>query len=365
MQPRIYLSPPYLTQKESVLVQEALASNWVAPTGPFISEFEANICNYTGAAACAATITGTSAIHLALILAGVQTGDSVVLPTFTFAATVNPVFYCGATPIFIESESATWGMCPDTLRTALLTMKKLPKAIIVVHPYGNAAHIEELGNIAHEFNITLIEDAAAALGTLFKGRQVGTFGAMGVFSFNGNKIITTSQGGALIANDATLIEKAKHISMQAKVSGIGFEHDSVGYNYRMSNVLAAIGIAQLETIDERIAQKRKTHDQYQNTLQNFNITFVDEIPETRYNRWLTNVLFENEEQVLKVSQILLNQRIECRRLWKPLHTQAFCSSFEYFGNEMSGNFYKKGLSLPSGIGLLENEVNDICDLIIK
>jgi dTDP-4-amino-4,6-dideoxygalactose transaminase len=362
---RIFLSPPFLAQKEQVYVNQILASNWVAPTGPHITKFENEIGKYIKTDFCTATVTGTSAIHLALIVLGIKPGDEVVVPTFTFAATVNPILYLGAKPVFIESESQTWGMCPDTLRDKLSKNGKKPKAIIVVHPYGNTAKIVDLLHVANEFSIPVIEDAAAALGSTYKGKHVGTFGLMGAFSFNGNKIITTSQGGALISNNQELIAQARQLSMQSKIPGIGFEHDAIGYNYRMSNVLAGIGLAQLETIETRVQRKREVFEMYRNAFQNTPISLMDEIPEARYSRWLTNLQFENEKQVLAAANALEKENIECRRLWKPLHTQTFCKEFEYFGNEASMDFYKKGLSLPSGLELSNEQINRIAEIVNK
>lgn len=371
MNERIFLSPPYVCGDESQKLQQALSSNWIAPVGSYIDEFENNICNHSQSKACTVTITGTAALHLALILAGVQKGDEVILPTFTFVATLNPILYLQAIPVFVESEHETWGLCPDALRDLLITRKKKPKVIIVVHAYGNSAKISELITIANEFDIPVIEDAAAALGTKYNNQQVGTFGKFGIYSFNGNKIITTSQGGAIVSNDILAIQQSKHLSMQSKLQGIGFEHDGVGYNYRMSNVLAAIGVAQLSSIEQRVAVKRRIYNYYKDKLKNCGVIISEEIIGSKNNRWLSNLVLNfninpmiNESKILKVNAELHKLNIESRRLWKPLHMQSFCKDYEYVGNNYSYLLYTRGLSLPSGLDLTNEDLDKICDCVI-
>jgi dTDP-4-amino-4,6-dideoxygalactose transaminase len=361
----IYLSAPNVSKLEFETVQKALESGWIAPQGPFISQFEEVIKSYLDSNYCLATISGTAALHLALITLGIAENDIVLLPTFTFAATLNAILYQKAIPIFIESESVTWGINPETLRNVILKLPKKPKVIIIVHAYGTPVLLDDIMSIANEFEIPVIEDAAAALGSTYKNKKLGTFGEIGIFSFNGNKIITTSQGGAIVSNNDKLIQKARHLSAQAKIDGNGFEHDSIGYNYRLSNILAALGIAQFESLENKIAIKRSIIERYQANLKFAGIDFLNEPIHCFSNRWLSNVLFENEKIVWRVIEKLNANQIESRRLWKPLHLQTPFKEFKYYGDNFSEKVYKNGLSLPSGTALGLEEVDKISQIVLE
>lgn len=293
---QIPLAVPHMSGKEQKYIQQAFETNWIAPLGPNVDQFEANLATYTGAKDVAVTNSGTSAIHLALTLLNVQKGDTVFCSTFTFIASINPALYLGATPVFIDSEIDTWGMSPIALANALedaASKNKLPKAIIVVHLYGQSCKMDEIMALANRYDIPVIEDAAESLGSTYKGRQLGTIGTFGIYSFNGNKIITTSGGGALVSNDTKQIEKARHLASQAKEDAPYYSHREVGFNYRLSNVLAGIGIAQLDVLEERITKKRAIFQAYEAAFaDNSALTFLPEWQETFNNRWLTTVLLE-------------------------------------------------------------------------
>jgi len=364
---RIFLSPPHMSGKEIEFVQKAFESNWIAPLGPYVEEFENKIAKYIHVNSCAVLNSGTSAIHLALILSEVGEGDFVVCPSFTFSATANPILYQKAVPVFIDSEKETWNMDPDLLLKAVLECikkGKKPKAIIVVHLYGMPAKINAIKKIADDFEITLIEDAAESLGSTYQDKQTGSFGKFGILSFNGNKIITSSGGGALVCNETALIEKAKFFATQSRDKAPHYEHSEIGYNYRMSNICAAIGSAQLDLIDERVKQRRAIYDFYKNNLSDItDITFTPEPSENQSNRWLTAILLPNPELAVKIRLGLENHQIESRPLWKPLHLQPIFKYFPSFLNGNSANFFQHGLCLPSGSALTQTELSQICTLI--
>ena len=353
---KIWLSPPHMGGREQHYVNEAFASNWVAPLGANVDEFEKAICGFTGAAHAAALTSGTGALHLALVLLGVGAGDEVICQSFTFSASANPIAYQGAVPVFVDSEPETWNMCPSLLRKAVedrIAKGRRPKAIIVVHLYGIPAKMDEIGQIAREFGIPLIEDAAEALGSVYKGKACGTIGDLGILSFNGNKIITTSGGGALISHDGEAIRKARFLATQARDPAPHYQHSHIGYNYRLSNILAGIGRGQMEVLPQRVEKRRENHAWYAHAFAGLDgVSFLPE-PEGHFsNRWLTCVLVEpsrlNGVDRERIRLALESENIESRPLWKPLHMQPVFSGCPYYGNGLSAYLFEKGLCLPSG-----------------
>lgn len=356
---RIYLSPPHMGGAEQKYVKDAFDSNWVAPLGANVNFFEQSLSEYCGSGHVAVLSSGTAAIHLALILCGVGPGDEVIASSFTFSATINPVKYLGAKPILIDSERSTWNMDPDLLNTAIINRISKgikPKAIIPVHLYGMPARMDEIMEIANHYEIPVIEDAAEALGSKYRGKQVGTMGKMGILSFNGNKIITTSGGGALMSHDAEIIEKAKFLATQARDKAPHYQHSQIGYNYRMSNVLAGIGRGQMEVLSQRVNERRENFNYYKAALKDIDgISFLNE-PNAAFfsNHWLTTILMDPEKCSITrqhIENLFANADIECRPLWQPMHKQpvfAGCLSFE---NGTSEYLFRNGLCLPSGSNL--------------
>jgi len=369
--PRIWLSSPHIGISELQYVNDAFATNWVAPLGPHVNAFEQGLKEQTKTKHAAALSSGTSAIHLALILLGVKAGDTVFCQSITFSASANPIAYQGAIPVFIDSEMDTWNMDPVLLRTALEEAKqfsKLPKAIIPVHLYGMPAKMNEILSIAKEYGVPVIEDAAEALGSNIEKKPCGSIGEFGVLSFNGNKIITTSGGGALLSENAEMIEKARFLATQARDVAPHYQHSQIGYNYRMSNVLAGIGRGQLEVLDERVKARRSNFERYKLyfTKQNaagFNIQFQEEPSGFYSNRWLTCILVDpNTNKGLTREEIRLamdEENIETRPLWKPMHQQPVFASSKSYLNGVSDKLFKNGLCLPSGSNLTEEEFERI------
>jgi len=368
---KIWLSSPHIGTNELQYVNEAFATNWIAPLGPHVNAFEQGLQVQTQTKHAAALSSGTSAIHLALILLGVKAGDTVFCQSITFSASANPIAYQGAIPVFIDSESDTWNMDPALLKAALQETKqngKLPKAIIPVHLYGMPAKMQDIISIANEYGVPVIEDAAEALGANIDGKPCGSFGEFGVLSFNGNKIITTSGGGALLSENAEMIEKARFLATQARDSAPHYQHSHIGYNYRMSNVLAGIGRGQLDVLGDRVAARRKNFDRYKSYFskwnnQGFNIQFQEE-PEGYYsNRWLTCILVEpTSNKGLTREKIRLTmdlENIETRPLWKPMHQQPVFATSKNYLNGVSDMLFENGLCLPSGSNLTEDEFNRI------
>lgn len=376
MNNKIWLSSPHMGGKEEVYVKEAFDTNWIAPLGPHVDGFENDLCNFTGVKAAAALSSGTAAIHLSLILLGVKAGDEVICQSFTFSASANPVVYQGATPVFVDSETDTWNMCPKHLRWAIedrVSKGKKPKAIIPVHLYGMPAKMEEIINIAAEFNIPIIEDAAEAIGSCINNKACGSFGELGVLSFNGNKIITTSGGGALIGENENYIKQARFLATQARDAAPHYQHSHIGYNYRMSNVCAAIGRGQMEVLQDRIAKRRSNHAYYANHLADIaGITFLAEPAGYFSNRWLTAILvdasktngFKTREDIRLA---LEKENIESRPLWKPMHLQPVFAHAPFYGDGTSEKLFNDGLCLPSGSNLtlldLERVVNGITRIL--
>jgi dTDP-4-amino-4,6-dideoxygalactose transaminase len=370
---RIWLSKPHMSEFEMQFVNEAFKTNWIAPLGPNVDAFEKELQNLIKSNSAVALASGTSAIHLALILLGIKKDDLVFCQSFTFSASANPIVYQGANPVFIDSEEETWNMDPTLLLTALQEAKvngTLPKAIIVVHLYGMPAKMNEILTIANEFGIVVIEDAAEAIGSKIGDTFCGNFGEFGILSFNGNKIITTSGGGALLSNDSSMIEKARFLSTQARDSAPHYQHSQIGYNYRLSNVLAGIGRGQLLVLSDRIAARRRNFIKYRDyfTKYNnlgFNIYFQKEPSGYFSNRWLTCIVIDpliNKGLTREyVRKSLEAENIESRPLWKPMHLQPVFSETKNYINGVSERLFENGLCLPSGSNLSDEEF----DLIFK
>ena len=372
---RIYLSSPHLGGSEIKYVNKAFDTNWVAPLGPNVNDFEKSLADYCGIKHAVALSSGTAAIHLALIILGIKRGDEVIASSFTFSATVNPITYVGAIPILVDSEPLTWNMDPELLEKTIIDRRKINsaqkvKAIIVVHLYGMPANIDRIMEIAGKYDIPVIEDAAEALGSKFRGIQAGTFGKIGILSFNGNKIITTSGGGALITNDKEIADTARFLSTQARDKAPHYQHSHIGYNYRMSNVLAGIGLGQMEVIDERVKARRKNFSFYKEHLLKYKGISLLEEPGKSYfsNYWLTTILLDTAKTGVtreKLQTALENENIESRPLWKPMHLQPVFSSCPAYVNGVTDELFKKGLCLPSGSNLMDDDRARIMEVIMK
>ncbi len=362
---KIWLSSPHMGGTEMKYVQEAYKTNWVAPLGPNVNGFEKDLETYLGQDSKVACVSsGTAAIHLALRLAGVGSEDVVLCQSFTFVATANPIIYQGATPVFIDSERETWNMCPLALEEAIqdcISNGKKPKAILLVHLYGMPAKISEIAAIANHHKIILIEDAAEALGSTYRGQKCGTFGDYGVLSFNGNKIITTSGGGALVCRNLEDKEKAIFLATQARDDAPHYQHSEIGYNYRMSNILAGIGRGQIEVLDKHIALRRKMHEFYIGFFREIEgvHVFKEPNPDVFSNHWLSAILLD--ESIIGFSSeelrlALLDENIESRPFWKPMHLQPVFNKSPYYGTTVTQDLFAHGLCLPSGSNLSEEEI---------
>ncbi|MBT8318242.1 MAG: aminotransferase class I/II-fold pyridoxal phosphate-dependent enzyme [Lutibacter sp.] len=366
MKNKIWLSSPHMGGNENTYIQEAFNTNWIAPLGPNVNAFEDALQHYVGGKKeIAALSSGTSAIHLALILLGVTKGDEVICQSFTFAATVNPIVYQGATPIFVDSELETWNLCPEQLELAIedrIKNGKKPKAIIAVHLYGMPYQVNKIKELSVRYNIPIIEDAASALGSEVNGQKCGTFGDFGILSFNGNKIITTSGGGALICENLKCKEDAIFLATQARDKAPHYEHSAIGYNYRMSNVLAGIGRGQMEVVQERVKSRRNNYLYYYKALKH-KYEFLQE-PEGYFsNRWLTCIITDSYATREKIRLALQEQNIESRPLWKPMHLQPIFQKYPRYINGISENLFDKGLCLPSGSNNTEKELNRIIEIL--
>ncbi|WP_299229348.1 aminotransferase class I/II-fold pyridoxal phosphate-dependent enzyme [uncultured Psychroserpens sp.] len=368
MDSKIWLSSPHMGGTEQSYVNNAFETNWIAPLGPHVDGFENDIQDYLkNGSIVTALSSGTAALHLALILLGVKQGDEVICQSKTFSASANPIIYQGATPIFVDSEEDTWNISPELLEITIqdrIKKGKKPKAIIAVHLYGMPYKVDEVNDIASAYNIPVIEDSAEALGSSYKNKKCGTFGEIAILSFNGNKIITTSGGGALITKDHTTKQKAIFLATQARDNAVEYLHSSIGYNYRMSNVLAGIGRGQMQVLDERVQARRKNFEIYKEQLKTINeITFLNE-PESFFsNRWLSCVLTPSEDIREGIRLALLNKNIESRPLWKPMHQQPVFSAFPSYNNGVSDALFANGLCLPSGSNLTENELDRVISTI--
>ncbi|MCC9166064.1 DegT/DnrJ/EryC1/StrS family aminotransferase [Pontibacter harenae] len=365
---RIFLSVPHMGGHEKNYVDKALEDNWVTTVGPNIPGFEHDICQHTNAQHAVALNSGTAAIHLALQAVGVQAGDEVLCSTFTFVASANPILYLGATPVLVESEAETWNMCPQTLRQAIeerLRLGKKLSCILLVHLYGMPAKVKEIMAIAEEYNIPVVEDAAEALGSRYFGHQVGTLGQAGIFSFNGNKIITTSGGGALVTNDKKLADHTRFLAGQAKDAAPHYQHSHMGYNYLLSNISAGIGRGQIEVLERRVKERREVYNFYKERLREKGLEFLPEPKNVFSNRWLTTVLI-NPELGITPGQLRLaleEQNIDARPLWKPMHLQPLYQSTPYYGDNLSGQLFERGLCLPSSSNLTEEELEKVVKTI--
>lgn len=358
MQKPILLSPPHLGMQELEFVKEAFETNWIAPVGPHVDAFEREFCEVVGTRHAAAVSSGTAALHLALRLLGVERGDEVFCSTLTFVATANPILYQGATPVFVDSDRSSWNMDPSLLTEALhqrAKQGKLPKAVILVHLYGQSADIDPIQAICDRYEIPLIEDAAEALGATYQKKSPGSFGKIGIFSFNGNKIITTSGGGMLVTEDETLATQARYLATQARDPAPHYQHSQVGYNYRLSNVLAGIGRGQLQVLAERVAARRQNFEAYRKSLHKLpGIDFMPEAPFGTATRWLSCMTIDPKRSGLNREQLrlaLVAEQIESRPVWKPLHIQPIFKDCEVIGGTVAEELFANGLCLPSGSSL--------------
>lgn len=367
---RIYLSPPDIRQEDYAALDAVLTSNWVAPEGPHLKRFEESLARRVNRSQALAVNSGTAALHLALKVLNIQPGDNVICPTFTFTASANPICYCGANPIFIDSEPATWNMDPEQLKSALETFAasgNLPKAVIVVHLYGQCANMDPIETLCRDYSIPIIEDAAEALGAHYKGRPAGNMGALSFISFNGNKIITTSGGGMLLSDNAAWIERARFLSTQAREPAIHYEHTEVGYNYRLSNVLAGLGLSQLADLDRRIAVRREHFEFYRTALADLpGVAFMPVNDPDSVNYWLTCLTVDSKVSGTtrdRIIQALADADIEARPLWKPLHLQPVFKKHTFIGGRCAERLFAEGLCLPSGSTLQSNERSRISEIV--
>ena len=356
---RIFLSPPHMSGKEQEYINEVFKSNYIAPLGEYVNKFEASVANYAGAPDALALNSGTSAIHLALRVLGIGAGDVVLASTFTFMASVSPILYQGATPVFVDSDES-WNLSPELLKKAIANSPKKPKALVVTHLYGQAAKMKEICEICEQENIAVVEDAAEALGGFLNGKALGTFGRLGAYSFNGNKIITTSGGGMLVG-EKELVEKARFYSTQAREPFLHYEHKDYGYNYRLSNVLGAIGTAQMEVLEQRVIKKREIFEKYQIELPE--LEFMPEIANSRGNRWLTTALFKEKGAHLRVIDALAKENIESRPLWKPMHMQPVFEGALAFTDGTSEEMFARGICLPSGTAMVDEEFARVVKIV--
>lgn len=371
----ILLSTPHMGDNELAFVEEAFKTNWIAPLGPNVDAFERDIAKIGGKDYASALSSGTAGIHLALLLLGVKTGDRVFCSTFTFAASANPIAYQGAEPVFIDSEPDSWNMSPQALERAFADARKegwLPKAVIIVNLYGQSADYDPLLEICALYNVPVIEDAAESLGAKYKGKPSGSFGLMSIFSFNGNKIITTSGGGMLCSNDLKLIEKSRFLATQAREPALHYEHREIGYNYRMSNILAGVGRGQIQVLDDRIASRRGVSERYQDELSD--IAGINWMPEPDWSfsiRWLSCCTVDENKLGISAHDLirkLAEEMIETRPLWKPMHLQPVfegCRSYAHDDNNISENLFATGLCLPSGSNMTDDELGRILETIRK
>ncbi len=361
---------------EKRYIDEAFETNWIAPLGTNVDAFEKELASYVGVSEAVAVSSGTAAIHLALSLLEVTKGDIVFCSTLTFVASANPVIYQGADPVFIDSEPETWNMSPEALKRALqdaFIQGKLPKAVIVVNLYGQSAKMDQILSLCNQYNVPVIEDAAESLGSTYKGKASGSFGKFGVYSFNGNKIITTSGGGMLVSNDIDALQKARFLATQARDSAPHYQHSQLGYNYRMSNILAGVGRAQLQVLENRVETRRKIFERYYQELSGLSgIAFMPELSNTKTNRWLT-VLTVNEKEAgtsaAELVQAFTEQDIEARPVWKPLHMQPLFKGARYYSHDenkdVAQQLFKTGICLPSGSSMTEDEQNKVIKCLKK
>lgn len=360
--PKIWLSSPHMGGNEKQYVDDAFSSNWIAPLGPNVTGFENDIVSYlSNEVHVGALSSGTAALHLGLILLDVKAGDEVLCQSMTFSASANPIVYLGAKPIFIDSEKDTWNICPEALETAIkdrIAKGKKPKAIIAVHLYGMPYKVTEIRAIADKYEIPILEDSAEALGSSYKGQKCGTFGDISVLSFNGNKIITTSGGGAIVSKDKKNIEKAIFLSTQARDNAPHYQHSEIGYNYRMSNICAGIGRGQMEVLDKHVSLRREMHSFYKSVFKEIEeASLFSEFNENYFsNFWLSTIVFSDTKKNPEDLRLLFEkENIETRPLWKPMHLQPIFKDAPYYGGNISETLFKNGLCLPSGSNLLVHD----------
>ena len=361
---RIFLSSPHMSDEgfEQEFVKEAFDTNWIAPLGENVNKFEVELAEYVGIGHAAALSSGTAAIHLALKAAGVDKGDYVFCQSLTFSATANPIIYENAIPVFIDSDEKTWNMDPEALEEAF--KKYTPKAVIVVHLYGQSADMDKIKEICDKNNTVLIEDAAESLGTTYKGRQTGTFGEYGVYSFNGNKIITTSGGGMLVSNNSEKIKKARFWSTQSRDQARHYEHSDIGYNYRMSNIVAGIGRGQMKVLNDRVLKKREIFNRYKEGLKEIpEIQFPNENEWEYSNHWLTPIIISGNITPNQLMDELEKHNIESRPIWKPMHLQPVFSKYDFVGNKISENLFNKGVCLPSDSKMTTEQQDRVISII--
>lgn len=371
---RIFLASPHMGDWERVFVNEAFDTNWVAPLGPNVNNFEKEVSEYVGCKNAAALVSGTSAIHLALKAVGVTRGDRVFCTSLTFSGSCNPIMYEGAVPVFIDSEPESWNMSPIALEKAFIKAKaenEMPSAVIVVHLYGQSADLDKIMEICNKYNTPLIEDAAESLGATYKGKQTGTFGEFGIYSFNGNKIITTSGGGMLVSDNVEGIEKARFWATQSRDKARHYQHTELGYNYRMSNVVAGVGRGQLRVLNERIAQKKHIFERYAEAFKD--IENIDMMPICEYgepNYWLSCMTLKEDCSVKPLDIILaLEERnIESRPIWKPMHMQPYFEEYDFFNHNENGqsvaeDIFNRGICLPSDTKMTEEEIDKVIGIV--
>lgn len=373
---RILLSSPHMGGTEQKYIQEAFDTNWIAPLGANVTGFEQELASYVGIKAASATNSGTGAIHIALDLLGVKAGDTVFCSTLTFIASANPILYLGAKPVFIDSEPTTWNMSPQALENALKDASSngnLPKAVIVVNLYGQSARMDEIMTLCNQYNVQVVEDAAESLGSKYKRQASGTFGQFGIFSFNGNKIITTSGGGMLVSNDEELVVRSRFLATQARDAAKHYQHSVVGYNYRMSNIVAGIGRGQLEVLDERVAQKRAIFKRYEEAFSKVEgLEMMPELEETFSNRWLSTMLLDSTKinvTPYELIDALDAENIESRPVWKPLHLQPLFEGCEFYAHSeteaVSETLFANGICLPSDTKMTVKEQQRVIDVVMQ
>lgn len=363
MSKQIFLSPPHMSGREMRYIKQAFKSNYIAPLGPFVDKFEQSIKDFTDTKNALALSSANCALHLALRVLGIGKGDIVLASSFTFIGSINSILYEQATPFFIDSDEKSWNLDPNLLKNAIEKSPKKPKALILTHLYGQMADIKKIVQICKQHDIYLIEDSAESIGATYHEKQSGTFGDFGVFSFNGNKLLTTSGGGVLISDDSKWIQKARFYSTQARENKPYYEHNEYGYNYRLSNILAAIGVAQMEVLSKRIKKARKIFSWYKNELKNIEeIKFMPELKESLGNRWLTTLTMDKTDINLVIKH-LQKQNIESRHLWKPMHLQPLFKSSLCENSGVSENLFKKGICLPSGTNMKKKDVVMVCNHI--
>lgn len=363
---KIWLASPHMSDEgyEQQYVQEAFDSNWVAPLGPNVNEFEKELAAKVGSKHAAALTSGTGAIHLALKAAGVGEGDIVLCPTLTFSATANPIIYQNATPVFIDSDEETWNMSPKAIEEAFEKYGDQIKAVLVVHLYGLSADMDKIMKICNKYDVTVIEDAAESLGAYYKGQHTGTFGEFGIFSFNGNKIITTSGGGMLVSDNEEKIKKVRFWSTQSRDEARHYQHSELGFNYRMSNVLAGIGRGQLKVLDQRVAKKKYIFDFYQRELGDLEgVSFMPINDWNEPNYWLSVMTLNGNVRPIDIMETLEKENIESRPVWKPMHLQPFFEEYDYIGSDVSEFLFENGVCLPSDTKITDEELARVCTII--